>query len=274
MNNKIKIAVTKGNEEGLNIAQIRSIAEEHELSNACQIVDFDGCEPNDYDALLTLNAEEANAATERFSEIEGATPYILYVVNGLKIAHLNADNAQATEEGLMAKASIMHQTIKRDLGISNPRIAILATNNGDGHMEEDIIKPAIEKMMGKKMQCFGPYLASTFFEEKQYENFDAVLAMTKSQIDEANINGEGLTFTVTMGLPFVHIAMTETDEENVSGFIYDAINACRNRSNYDMAHANPLPKLYHEQKEGEDRRPRFAPLEFLKKDNNNTESHE
>ena len=271
--NKIKIAITKGNAEGVNFQSILNTLEENPLTDSCQFVAYEDCEPGTYDALLTLTAEETTTIAKDFGSIEGATPYILYIGGKIKASVIGKSNDDITAENIEAKARIVHHAIKRDLLITNPRIAILAANNQPGQLEEEAIKPAIEKLFQSKIQCFGPYVAGKFFEEKYYEEFDVILAMNANQVATKLYDSDSKPLILTLGLPFVHIAAPDITEDDIASTLCMLIDMCRNRHSFDAAYSNPLPKLYHEQKEGEERRPRFAPLDFIKKDKSQEEEN-
>ena len=172
-----------------------------------------------------------------------------------------------TQEAIIEKATIFHQSLKRDLSISNPRIAVLALNPhaGDGGVigteEETIIKPAISELEKAGIQAFGPYPADGFFGSGMYFRFDGVLAMYHDQglaPFKTLALENGVNFTA--GLPIVRTSPDHgtaydiagkgiADESSFRQAIYAAIDIWRNRQNYDEPLANPLPKLYHEKRE-------------------------
>ncbi|MDO5446405.1 MAG: 4-hydroxythreonine-4-phosphate dehydrogenase PdxA [Prevotellaceae bacterium] len=264
--NKIRIAITKGNADGVNFDGILNIVKENQLNDICELVAYEGCEAGTYDALLTLTAEETTTIAKDFGSIEGATPYILYIGGNIRASVIGKSNDDITADNIEAKIKILHRALKRDMLITNPRIAILAANNEPAKEEEETIKPAIEKLFQSKIQCFGPYEAVKFFEEKYYEDFDIILAMNANQVATKLHDSNAKPLILTLGLPFVHVAAPDITEENIAETLCMITAMCRNRRAFDEAYSNPLPKLYHEQKEGEERRPRFAPLDFMKKD--------
>jgi len=190
-----------------------------------------------------------------------------------------------TQEAIIEKATIFHQSLRRDFRISNPRIAVLSLNPhaGDngllGSEEKDIILPAIEQLADKGIQAFGPYAADGFFGSGNYDYFDGVLAMYHDQglapfktiALESGVN-------YTAGLPIVRTSpdhgtaydiagQGKADENSMRQAIYTAIDVFRNRKNYDKPLQNPLPKLFHEKREDGDKA-RFAqprPKDMFKK---------
>ena len=90
--------------------------------------------------------------------------------------------AQAiTVDKIVSKATIFHQSLRRDFRISNPRFAVLALNPQEGAEEKEIIIPAIEELEKQHVQAFGPYAADEFFGQGLYLYFDGVLAMYDDQ---------------------------------------------------------------------------------------------
>ena len=165
--------------------------------------------------------------------------------------------------------------MRRDFGISNPRIALLSVNPGleltpaEGSEEQAVLKPVMEKLKENSIQTFGPYVAENFFAAGKHTAFDAVLAMYYDQgmaAMRALSNEDG--YRLTTGLPFVRTAPDhnccmklagkgEADCSSLRKAIYAAIDTARNRRNYDIPLANPLKKLYKERREEGDK-PRFA----------------
>ena len=196
----------------------------------------------------------------------------LYIGDGMRVAlasdakSLSAVTAEITEELVIARAKELHTAVKSLFRISNPRIAVLSLNPEKAAEEKDVITPAIEKLFGEGIQCFGPYTAAEYFGNNMNDSFDAVLAMYYDQAVPQILSHSESFAILTLGLPFLHIALPGSEKANLNSAIYTAVDVFRNKSSYDVAHANPLPKLYHEQREGEERRPpRFAPLDFMKK---------
>jgi 4-hydroxythreonine-4-phosphate dehydrogenase len=175
-----------------------------------------------------------------------------------------------TSDNIMNKISTLHQTLKRDFRISNPRIAVLALNpNADGTEEQEIIAPAINQMADSGVQAFGPFAADEFFGTEKYNAFDAVLAMYHDQgVTPLKTLSTAGSYGFFAGLPIVCTESGDTPSFSIAGknitdentfrqAIYTAIDTCRNRINYDEPFAHPLPKLYHEKRD-ESEKVRFA----------------
>ncbi len=176
-----------------------------------------------------------------------------------------------TKEAIIEKATIFHQSLRRDFRVSTPRIAILSLNphSGDngllGTEEQSILTPAIEELEQKGIHAFGPFAADGFFGTRAYTAFDGVLAMYHDQ---------GLTpfktialengVNYTAGLPIVRTSPDHgtaydiagkgcADENSFRQAIFTAIDIYRNRKQYDQPLSNPLPKLFHEKREDGDK---------------------
>ena len=167
-----------------------------------------------------------------------------------------------TKERVVSKATAIFDMLRRDLRISNPRVAVLALNpNADGTEEAEAIVPALQELEASGRQAFGPYPAAKFFGEGMYAAFDAVLAMYHDQgavplttlaADDNIIYVAGLSMPCTAAsddVDYEHAGKGITDENAFRQAIYYAIDAFRNRINYDEPLVNPLPKLYHEKRE-------------------------
>ena len=175
-----------------------------------------------------------------------------------------------SKQKIVDKAKIFHEALRRDMRISNPRIAVLALNprgGKDGALgdeEQEIIRPAIEELAAQSIQAFGPYPADDFFGDGSYSQFDGVLAMYH---DQGQTPFKALTsisddkgVRVTAGLALVRTAPAHGACFNLAGqnrmeadsmrhAIFEAIDIWRNRNNYDEPMGNPLQKLYHEKRD-------------------------
>ena len=191
-----------------------------------------------------------------------------------------------SKEAIIEKATIFHQSLRRDFRISCPRIAVLSLNPhaGDngllGAEEKDIIQPAIEQLAENGIQAFGPYAADGFFGSGSFNYFDGVLAMYHDQglaPFKTIALDNGVNYTA--GLPIVRTSpdhgtaydiagQGKADENSFRQAIYTAIDIWRNRQNYDEPLKNPLPKLFHEKRE-DGNKARFAqprPKDMFKKE--------
>ena len=193
---------------------------------------------------------------------------VVMMDENLRVALLSTDSAmkdavsKVTKERVCNKAEQLFDLLKRDLRISNPRVAVLALNpNADGVEEAEIIRPAIDELVGKGKQVFGPYPAGSFFGSDNYLAFDGILAMYHDQgtipfralsSSDSIVCVAGLPVPCTMPLNttcHTNAGKGVADENSFRQAVYMAIDICRNRRNYDAPLANPLPKLFHERRD-------------------------
>ncbi len=176
-----------------------------------------------------------------------------------------------TEESVERKLRILYKSLRRDFLLSSPRIAVLSLNPhaGDngliGNEENTAIKPAIEKLAGEGIPCFGPYPADGFFGDADYKHFDAVLAMYHDQgLAPLKALGmdDGVNFTA--GLSMVRTSPDHGTAYDIAGkncasensmrqAVYTAIDVWRNRRFDDIAKANPLRDEYHDRRDDSDK---------------------
>jgi 4-hydroxythreonine-4-phosphate dehydrogenase len=179
-------------------------------------------------------------------------------------------SATITKELIMEKMSIFHRSLKQDFGIDSPRIAVFSLNPhaGDngviGTEESEVIIPAMQEMIVKGIQCFGPYPADGFMGSGNFTRFDGILAMYHDQglaPFKALAMDEGVNFTA--GLPIVRTSPAHGTAYDIAGqgiaseasfrqAIYTAIDVYRNRIIEKEIHARPLRKQYHERRDDSD----------------------
>lgn len=176
-----------------------------------------------------------------------------------------------TKELIMEKMEIFHQSLKKDFGIDNPRIAVFSLNPhaGDngllGTEEQEIIIPAMKEMIAKGVQCFGPYPADGFMGSGNYTHFDGILAMYYDQglaPFKALAMDEGVNFTA--GLPIVRTSPAHGTAYDIAGkgiasedsfrqAVYVAMDVFRNRAWEKEISARPLRKQYYEKRDDSDK---------------------
>ncbi len=187
---------------------------------------------------------------------------------GLRIAQVTAHIPLAkvaesvTKERIIEKIKQFEASLKKDFGVSHPRIAVLSLNPHAGEQgllgSEEIneIIPAIEACQAAKISCYGPYASDGFFGSGQFARFDGVLAMYHDQglaPFKTMSMDSGVNFTA--GLPFVRTSPDHgtaydiagkgiADADSMRQAIFEAIDIFRNRSRYSRAYANPLRRQY------------------------------
>ena len=105
----------------------------------------------------------------------------------------------------------IHKFYKNKLK-KNPIFAVLGLNPhcetvNKFSEEEKIIKPAINKMIKKKIKIIGPLSADTFFSKKNIKKFDVVIGMYHDQVIapmKTLYNFDAIN--LTLGLPFIRVS--------------------------------------------------------------------
>lgn len=204
---------------------------------------------------------------------EGQKALMILMMDQLRVAlvttHLPISKVASaiTTDAVLERLRVFHLSLRRDFGITSPRIAVLSLNPhaGDGGLlgeeEQTVIAPAMAQAAEEHIACFGPFAADGFFGTRQYEHYDGVLAMYHDQ-GLAPFKVLAMTGGVnyTAGLPIVRTSPDHgtafdiagkgvADETSFRQAIYTAIDICRNRVVWDEAYTNPLPKLYQERRE-------------------------
>lgn len=216
------------------------------------------------DALVTAPINKKNIQSEQFS-FPGHTEYLeqtfgskgdalmLLVSDKLRIAvatgHLPiAKVAQTlTKELIFNKIRILNESLKKDFGISRPRIAVLGLNphSGDqgviGKEEIEIIKPAITEALENEIICVGPLPADGFFGSDEYNKYDAILAMYHDQglIPFKTLSMDsGVNFTAGLGVvrtspdhgtAYDIAGQNRASENSFRQALYAAIDIVKNR---------------------------------------------
>jgi 4-hydroxythreonine-4-phosphate dehydrogenase len=146
---------------------------------------------------------------------------------GLLTEHIPLSQVSSTihQDLIVKKTRVLIASLRKDFGITKPKIAILGLNPhaGDkgliGMEEKEMIIPAIQRLQEEPHAVvYGPYAADSFWTRKNMESFDAVLAMYH---DQGLAPFKALSFETgvnfTAGLPVVR---TSPDH----GTAYDIAN--------------------------------------------------
>lgn len=190
------------------------------LKHAAESVRLGKC-----DALVTAPINKNNIQSEEF-RFPGHTEFLeniwvgkslMFMVHpqikvGLVTNHLPVKEIakNITQQRIEQKIELIFASLKKDFGIVQPKIAVLALNPhaGDngilGEEENKIIIPAIKEKLEKNRIVFGPFPADSFFTASNLSKFDAILAMYHDQglASFKSLAGlEGVNFTA--GLDYV-----------------------------------------------------------------------
>lgn len=182
---------------------------------------------------LTIHSAEFpfKGHTEFLTQFFGSGDSLMFMVSddlkiGLVTEHVPLKEVAAliTKERIESKLRIMEQSLKKDFGITKPKIAVLGLNPhaGDGGLlgmeEEDIIKGVVSEQRSKGKLIFGPVPPDGFFGASQYKRYDAILAMYH---DQGLIPFKTLAFengiNYTAGLPVVRTSPDHGTAYNIAG---------------------------------------------------------
>ena len=179
---------------------------------------------------------------------------------GIVTNHLALKDVPAalTHDLLINKITLLNQSLKRDFGITRPKIAVLALDPhaGDngviGDFDARVIMPVIDEAQANGILAYGPFPSDGFFGSEQFNKFDGVLALYH---DQGLIPFKLMSFTegvnYTAGLPYVRTSPAHgtgydiagkdrASEQSFRSAVYLACNILRNRQEYDLLNANPL----------------------------------
>src|SRR6185436_9894482 len=119
---------------------------------------------------------------------------------------------------------LLEFSLKKDFGISKPKIAVLGLNPhaGDegliGEEEKNVIRPVIQDLKNKGKLIFGPFPADGFFGASSYTKYDGVLAMYH---DQGLVAFKTIAFdngvNYTAGLPIVRTSPDHGTAYSIAG---------------------------------------------------------
>lgn len=167
----------------------------------------------------TIHSEEFpfKGHTEFLTQFFEAPESLMFMISdklrvGLVTDHIPVREiaTSLTREKIEAKLKVMDLSLRKDFGISKPKIAVLGLNPhaGDngllGDEEEQIIRPVIAEQKNKGRLVYGPFPADGFFAAGTHSKYDGILAMYHDQglVAFKTISFEdGVNFTA--GLPVI-----------------------------------------------------------------------
>ncbi|MDC9721692.1 MAG: 4-hydroxythreonine-4-phosphate dehydrogenase PdxA [Urechidicola sp.] len=230
---------------------------------------------NDVDALVTAPINKENIQSDEF-KFAGHTEYLESELEGDSLMILMADKLRVglitghipiaeisktiTPELIKSKVKLMYKTLVQDFEISRPKIALLGLNPhcGDngviGNEDDNIIKPTVLELQSEGKLIYGPFAADGFFGSKNYQQFDAILAMYHDQglaPFKTLSFGKGVNFTAGLnkvrtspdhGTAFEISGKNSADESSFKEALFKAIEIYKKRSNYQELTRNTLKK--------------------------------
>jgi 4-hydroxythreonine-4-phosphate dehydrogenase len=132
--------------------------------------------------------------TELLAEHEKQNNYMmLFLSNTIRAGLLTIHSPIAevpkliTSKKIIEAIRLINLTAIKDLGIQNPKIAVLGLNPHAGEKgligdeEGRIINPAI-KSLQKEINVFGPFVPDAFWGNKIYKKYDMILGMYHDQV--------------------------------------------------------------------------------------------
>ncbi|WP_199224247.1 4-hydroxythreonine-4-phosphate dehydrogenase PdxA [Saccharospirillum sp. MSK14-1] len=155
---------------------------------------------------------------------------MMLATEGLRVAlvttHLPLSQVPSaiTAERIDSVATVLHQSLQRDFGCTDPRILVCGLNPhaGEGghlgHEEGDVIEPALAKLRARGWHFNGPLPADTLFQPHYLDDADAVLAMYHDQgLPVLKFKGFGAAVNITLGLPFVRTSVDHGTALDLAG---------------------------------------------------------
>ena len=187
------------------------------------------CQQNKVDAMVTGPVQKSiindagfafTGHTEYLADKSHATPVMMLATKSLRVAlattHLPlSEVSQAiTKTSLTETLNIIHNFLKHQAGISQPKILVCGLNphaGEDGNLgkeEINIITPVIKELNEQGLNLTGPLPADTLFTPKYLNDADAVLAMYHDQgLPVLKYSGFGKAVNVTLGLPYIRTSV-------------------------------------------------------------------
>ena len=116
-----------------------------------------------------------------------------------------------SQKKIIKHVKLIKNFYKNEFNI-NPKIAITGLNphcesNYDSSEEDNIIKPAIKKLLQLKYKIKGPFAADTIFMREQSKKYDVIIGMYHDQVLAPAKTIFGFdSINITLGLPFTRIS--------------------------------------------------------------------
>ncbi|MCX6168052.1 MAG: 4-hydroxythreonine-4-phosphate dehydrogenase PdxA [Ignavibacteriales bacterium] len=199
---------------------------------------FDLVNSKSADAIITAPVSKTSfklakikypGQTELFADLSHSKKYLMTFLSDQFICGLATIHEPIRKVSKLLSAQLVKSTLKTllqtmiyDLGIQNPKIAVLGLNphsgeNGKiGREEIDIIKPAIKSFKNNLIE--GPFVPDAFFANQLYKVYDAVLGMYHDQVlipfKMMNFNN-GVNFTA--GLPIIRTSPDHGTAYDIAG---------------------------------------------------------
>ena len=132
--------------------------------------------------------------------------------------------AKLSIDAIVHTARVTAEALRRDFGVSSPRIAVAGLNphageaGAMGREEVDIVAPAVAALQAAGIDAKGPYPADTLFPAEMRSRYDAAVCLYH---DQALIPVKMLDFwggvNVTLGLPIVRTSPDHGTAFDIAG---------------------------------------------------------
>jgi len=169
--------------------------------------------------------------TEFLAHLAGGVPVVMMLVApGLRAVPVTIHEPLARVPQLLTEARlemvlrVTHAGLRRDFGLTAPRIAVAGLNPhaGEGGLmgneEATIITPVLDRLRAEGMALAGPLPADTMFHPAARARYDAAVCMYH---DQALIPVKTLDFAggvnVTLGLPFIRTSPDHGTAYDIAG---------------------------------------------------------
>jgi 4-hydroxythreonine-4-phosphate dehydrogenase len=165
---------------------------------------------------LKLAGVKYPGQTEMFADWCGVKNFVMTFLSpklrvGLYSIHISLKKVSKSlnSKTMVAKLDTLVRMLNIDLGIKNPKLAVLGLNPhaGEGGIigteEKELIEPIIKQKKFKE-KVEGPFSSDAFFANRQFENYDMVFGFYHDQvlIPFKYINaGKGVNYSA--GLPII-----------------------------------------------------------------------
>ena len=159
-----------------------------------------------------------------------ATPVMMLAAEVLRVVPVTVHQAlrdvpaNLSTRAIVACGKIAAESLMRDFGIRQPRLAVAGLNphagegGAFGTEEQTVIGPAIAELRSLGIAATGPFAADTLFHDAARRTYDAVLCMYH---DQALIQIKTLAFdravNVTLGLPFIRTSPDHGTAFDIAG---------------------------------------------------------
>lgn len=169
--------------------------------------------------------------TEMIAHLSGgAEPMMILLTEGLRVAlatiHIPLADvpSRITPALLQERIETLHNTLRQDFALPNPRIAVLGLNphagenGGIGKEEAAIITPTLDRLRNEGLPTEGPFPADGFFARYRPKDYDGVLAMYHDQgLIPLKMFARGGGVNVTAGLPVVRTSPDHGTAYGIAG---------------------------------------------------------